>query len=300
MGFAYESDVWSIKPFDSEENAYSLCEFYGKSYFLLKKDNLSEHNFDLDRDIQCDFDNIFWEETGCNWRYDNQFVESIGLDPGQKFKRKLADNEHTNGNYWRFREMKSDNYFMQSVGTGFFSLVSPILLEDGPRPFFPQFGFAMRGKKVITNVYFVEIESGTKHTIFTEDRDAERLKQWDYFTFNLTEVSFLKSAWDAGTKLEWRIVLHFEVKSDGMVSIDQLGPCALEEVYFPEDASSGKMIGSCFRVQSQGNARYFDLDDICLASSSQGSVRASFSRQDPEFHMLEAYIDFYIHSADTQ
>ena len=123
--------------------------------------------------------------------------------------------------------------------------------------------------------------------------DAERLKQWDYFTFNLTEVSFLKSAWDAGTKLEWRIVLHFEVKSDGMVSIDQFGPCALEEVYFPEDDSSGKMIGSCFRVQSQGNARYFDLDDICLASSSQGSVRASFSRRDPEFHLLEAYIDFY-------
>ena len=196
--------------------------------------------------------------------------------------------------------MKSDNYFMQSMGAGFYSLVSPILLEDGPRPFFPQFGFAMRGKKVITNVYFVKIGTGNKNTIFTEDRDTERNKQWDYFTFNLTEVSFLKNAWDAGTKLEWRIVVHFEVKSGGMVSIDQFGPCALEEVYFPEDDSSGKMIGSCFRVQSQGNARYFDLDDICLASSSQGSVRASFSRRDPEFHLLEAYIDFYIHSAVTQ
>ena len=102
--------------------------------------------------------------------------------------------------------------------------------------------------------------------------------------------------------------LHFEIKpptnpggSDGgRVSLDQFGPCALEEVYFPEDASSGKMIGSCYRVQSQGNARYFDIDDICLGSSSQGSVRASFSRRDPEFHLLEAYIDYYIHTTDTQ
>lgn len=55
-----------------------------------------------------------------------------------------------------------------------------------------------------------------------------------------------------------------------------------------------------FVLQTEGNARYYDLDDICLGSSSQGSIRASFSRRDPEYRLLEAYIDFYHHASSQQ
>ena len=204
----------------------------------------------LDRDIQCDFNNEFWEETGCNWRYDTKFIESIGLDPSvNRFKRKLANNEHTNGGYWRFHEMKSDNYFLGSEAEGFYTLVSPVLIENGPRQFYPQFGFAMRGKKMKLKIYFVAIETLERHIIYSEDRDTQKIKMWEYLTFNLTENVYLKAAWDSGVELKWRIILHFEIKPDGNVAIDNLGPCSLEEIFFPQDSTSGKMIGSCFRVQ---------------------------------------------------
>ena len=146
--------------------------------------------------------------------------------------------------------MKSDNYFVSSSNeNGFFSLTSPEQIENGPRQFYPQFGFALRGKKVKIAVYFVELASLTMHEMYIEDRETRRLKQWDYFTFNLTEVPFLKDAWDSGTELKWKIVLHFEVKAEGQFSLDNIGPCSFEEIFFPPDANSGKMIGTCFRVQ---------------------------------------------------
>ena len=35
LGFSYESGAWSIKPFDTEDNAYSLCEFYGELFSII-------------------------------------------------------------------------------------------------------------------------------------------------------------------------------------------------------------------------------------------------------------------------
>jgi len=42
-----------------------------------------------------------------------------------------------------------------------------------------------------------------------------------------------------------------------------------------------------------GAARYYDVDDICLSSSSRGSMRSPFSRRDPEYHLFDAALDFY-------
>jgi hypothetical protein len=56
-----------------------------------------------DRDIQCDFNNQFWEVTDCNWVQDEVQVETFGLgdDFDKKFTRVLATTEHKAGNYWK-------------------------------------------------------------------------------------------------------------------------------------------------------------------------------------------------------
>ena len=56
-----------------------------------------------DRDIQCDFNNQFWEVTDCNWVQDEVQVETLGLgdDFDKKLIRVLATTEHKAGNYWK-------------------------------------------------------------------------------------------------------------------------------------------------------------------------------------------------------
>ena len=46
-------------------------------------------------------------------------------------------------------------------------------------------------------------------------------------------------------------------------------------------------------MQLDGQVRYDDVDDVCLASSSRGSVRSAFNRRDPEFHLLDAFLNFH-------
>ena len=58
--------------------------------------------FFTDRDIQCDFNNKFWEVTDCNWQRDDVQMEDFGLGNNfNKFNRVLAENEHEVGNYWK-------------------------------------------------------------------------------------------------------------------------------------------------------------------------------------------------------
>ena len=59
--------------------------------------------FHLDRDIQCDFDNPFWEVNDCNWVQDEVQIENFGLGTNfdKKLSRILATNEDKAGNYWK-------------------------------------------------------------------------------------------------------------------------------------------------------------------------------------------------------
>ena len=59
--------------------------------------------FLLDRDIQCDFNNPFWEVNDCNWVQDEAQIEDFGLGPNfnKKLSRILATDEHAAGNYWK-------------------------------------------------------------------------------------------------------------------------------------------------------------------------------------------------------
>ena len=61
-----------------------------------------------DRDIQCDFDNEFWEESDCNWRYNHSLVlASLGVDSYQLTREKVTTN-YTN--YWRANDSKTGNF----------------------------------------------------------------------------------------------------------------------------------------------------------------------------------------------
>ena len=47
-------------------------------------------------------------------------------------------------------------------------------------------------------------------------------------------------------------------------------------------------------LQLNGAVRYSDVDNICLASSSRGSVKSALNRRDPEYHLLDGFLNFYV------
>ena len=211
-------------------DSFSLCTFH-------------------DRDLQCDFNSPFWEVQDCLWRYNSTLIKELGFDSNETFTRSLAKDESKHGNYWRIANSKSDNFIMMGNNPGNYHLVSPILREFGPRQHNPHFGFVYRGNKASLKVLFLEDSDPSKpHEVFASNLEAN---VWTYFGKNLSEIDFIKSAWyDNPTDVkEWQIVLQFQVEVSGNVAIDNLGPCSLEEVFFPSASNSGKMIGSCYRVE---------------------------------------------------
>ena len=91
-----------------------------------------------------------------------------------------------------------------------YALVSPIQVEQGPRLFYPHLGFYYKAANTRLKVILVETASGTKNEIKNSlanphDGEKERHEEWQYFTQNLTDVSFLSSAWSGSTRTEWQV-----------------------------------------------------------------------------------------------
>ena len=76
----------------------------------------------------------------------------------------------------------------------------------------------------------------------------------------------------------FQIELMFDVQAGGVVEIDNLGPCSLNEVFFPYVSSSNKGIGSCFMLEPEGRVTYNKISDACADSSGRGAIRYSFNR----------------------
>ena len=72
-----------------------------------------------------------------------------------------------------------------------------------------------------------------------------------------------------------------------------LGPCALDEIFFPYSSNSEKAIGSCFNIKSKGKVTYNEVDDVCLAEYGKGSKRSPFSKRDQEYRLLEGMISYF-------
>ena len=73
------------------------------------------------------------------------------------------------------------------------------------------------------------------------------------------------------------------------------GPCPRVTVGGPNRACAV----CCYRIEHKGKARFHDVDDLCLSSSARGSIRASFSRRDPEFELLKSYLEYYNQNGDS-
>ena len=71
-----------------------------------------------------------------------------------------------------------------------------------------------------------------------------------------------------------------------------IGPCAMDEVFFPYTSDSPIGIGSCFAVNTNAKATFDEVEDICLSSYGKGSKRSPFSKRDPEYGLVEAALDF--------
>ena len=87
-------------------------------------------------------------------------------------------------------------------------------------------------------------------------------------------------------------MIEFKVRYHGEFAIDNIGPCAMDEVFFPSGENSNRRIGSCYRIKPNAKVRFEDANDVCLDSSGKGSLRSPFSRRDPEFDLLLGALDF--------
>ena len=111
----HDGSSWTIKEYGTKENVYSLCQFISKTTFLFEGFNNHQHNnkyfqalnlfyritgflfliFFVDRDIQCDFDNAFYEENECGWKYSQKTMTALGLGTTKRLTRNKFDNANS-------------------------------------------------------------------------------------------------------------------------------------------------------------------------------------------------------------
>lgn len=107
--------------------------------------------------------------------------------------------------------MHSANYILRGTdANSVYALVSPIQIEKGPRLLFPHFGFHYRAKNTRVKVIFVETSSNTQHEVMNSMENAlnnelETENEWRYFFKNISDVSFISSAWEASDEVEWQV-----------------------------------------------------------------------------------------------
>ena len=278
--FVYESDSWKLEKIDSEDDALSLCTF---------------HNTDL----QCAFNSPYWEALECAWFF--QPSQNLISYPLRRMEWVKTD-DFTAENYWIKTDPKTDNYHLAGFHTGDYMLLSRWQHENGPRLFYPMFGFAYNA--INTNVKVSLYLDGVSTPTVVLDKFVDKIQHdivdegWSYFSKNLSDVTFLKDAWASSTQIKWRILIELNVRYHGQFAIDNLGPCSLDEVFFPRAENSNNGIGSCYKIKPQGNVRFEEANDICLDSSNIGSLRSPFSRRDPEFSLLLGALDF-LHSTQS-
>ena len=72
--------------------------------------------FSLDRDLQCDFDTEFWEESDCGWRFN--FSMSKLFMPGTDTYKLVREKVNTNDTgYWKVNNRSGHNLFHDKHST---------------------------------------------------------------------------------------------------------------------------------------------------------------------------------------
>ena len=94
-----------------------------------------------------------------------------------------------------------------------YALLSAAQVEEGPRLIPPHFGFFYKAKNTRIKVIFVEKPS-TQHVIMNIlenelNNEIEREPEWKYYGKNLSDVTFLSTAWSGNTRVEWQVCFIF-------------------------------------------------------------------------------------------
>eukprot|EP00094_Tigriopus_californicus_P010938 TCALIF_10552-PA protein Name:"Protein of unknown function" AED:0.34 eAED:0.34 QI:0/0.25/0/0.4/1/1/5/0/331 len=188
----------------------------------------------------------------------------------------------------------TDNYYIQAKGQGFRALTSKaVKLNHLTKIFSPFFGFYYRGNQAEIGVKYLEETnsmSGQPQTIdILPIRTIDFGFSWQYFFFNFTKLASFQNLSGADQSpsryLTFRLIVYTNVKAGGFLDIDNMGPCSIEEFYFPAMDGSPNRIGSCFWQQENTN-RFLDIPDACNSMSRSGFQQASFSVHDQEYHLL--------------
>ena len=88
-----------------------------------------------------------------------------------------------------------------------FHLATSIQVENGPRLFYPHFGFFYRALSTNVSVYLYDVVSGSKTRIVTQNISANSAdKEWVYMNKNLSDIPKFKDMWNAaGTEQMWQV-----------------------------------------------------------------------------------------------
>ena len=108
---------------------------------------------------------------------------------------------------------------LKGATAGKYSLSSPIQREEGPRMFYPHFGFAY--KAVNTNVKVILRSSAFKIVDFEVTKPLTNT-DWEYYFKDLSTTP-LGTVWAGTSEYFWQIVLLFDVGTGGSISIDNMG-----------------------------------------------------------------------------
>ena len=71
---------------------------------LMIKQTINLHYFYvfIDRDVQCDFNNPFYEENECGWKFSQKTMTTLGLGNIKRFTRELlVSSSEQSMNYFR-------------------------------------------------------------------------------------------------------------------------------------------------------------------------------------------------------
>ena len=81
---------------------------------------------------------------------------------------------------------------------------------------------------------------------------------------------------------------------EGSIKLDNLGPCGLDEIFFPYVSGSNKAIGNCYRLETNGKVGFSQVNDMCLNANAVGSRSSSFSARNPEYPLVIGALDFLV------
>ena len=92
-----------------------------------------------------------------------------------------------------------------------YHLVSAVQLENGPRQFWPHFGFFYKAIATKVEVYFYDISSSALVKIMDEglvdeiSNTVSKASDWKYLSKNLSTITQFTDMWNTNTEKSWKV-----------------------------------------------------------------------------------------------